>query len=318
MPKLFASEIIIHDKATGEKTPSASRSTTPPTSRASRSTSPASTTAARQSRCVPAHGARAQPFEVQGVMGGSSSQPSEGRGRRTLTLEFTALRTINVENFSEGATHVGRRCAQGGSARVHRVAPGRGQQDGDQTKSCATSAPASATSCATRQARRVSTTTTCCPWTWATAARCSCWGCARTRPSPSATCACRPMTGQHRRFHAHAPALQTRPPARRPCAAMCAGHGAAARNWPSSWRSLPPARWRCLPVPGRHGGQMASHRWAARHFEFMEKPTCPRPSARARRGAGAHPQRHLFELAQLTRERAGLKPLEPTTRRWPS
>jgi cytochrome c biogenesis protein len=104
MPKLFASEIIIHDKATGEKTPArASRSTTPPATRASRFTSPALTMAARQLklRAVPmAPGA--QPFDVEGVVGGSTQLTNKGgaAGGDTMTLEFTALRTINVENFA--------------------------------------------------------------------------------------------------------------------------------------------------------------------------------------------------------------------------
>lgn len=43
-----------------------------------------------------------QPFEVQGVVGGQT-QLDNGSGGQSLTLEFTGLRTINVENFSDQA-----------------------------------------------------------------------------------------------------------------------------------------------------------------------------------------------------------------------
>ncbi len=78
----------------------------------------------------------AQPFDVEGVVGGSTQLTSKGgaAGGDTMTLEFTALRTINVENFAGAAQHVGCRCAQGGFARVRRVPPGRCQQDRDQKR----------------------------------------------------------------------------------------------------------------------------------------------------------------------------------------
>jgi cytochrome c biogenesis protein ResB len=48
MPKLFASDIVIHDKETGEKIPARVEVNHPARHRASRSTSPALTTAGRQ------------------------------------------------------------------------------------------------------------------------------------------------------------------------------------------------------------------------------------------------------------------------------
>ena len=92
MPKLFASEIIIHDKATGEKTPARVEVNHPPATRASRSTNPALTMGLQlKLRAVPmAPGA--QPFDVEGVVGGSTQLTNKGgaAGGDTMTLEFTA------------------------------------------------------------------------------------------------------------------------------------------------------------------------------------------------------------------------------------
>src|SRR5690606_14201908 len=45
----------------------------------------------------------ARGFDIEGVVGGSTELVSQGggSGADTLTLEFTALRTINVENFGD-------------------------------------------------------------------------------------------------------------------------------------------------------------------------------------------------------------------------
>jgi cytochrome c biogenesis protein len=97
MPKLFASDIVIHDFATGEKHPRAWRSTTRSATRASRSTRAASTTAARTSRCARCRWRR-QGFTVEGTIGGSSPITN---GKDKMTLEYTGLRVINVENLSD-------------------------------------------------------------------------------------------------------------------------------------------------------------------------------------------------------------------------
>jgi cytochrome c biogenesis protein len=52
--------------------------------------------------------AGAKAFDVDGVVGGSTQLTNNGgaAGSDTLTLEFTALRTINVENFAGGADNL--------------------------------------------------------------------------------------------------------------------------------------------------------------------------------------------------------------------
>jgi cytochrome c-type biogenesis protein CcsB len=103
MPKLFASDIMLHDRETGAKgARRVSRSTTRPATAAWRSTSRASTTAAprsssRQSRCRP----RPSPSRSTA----SSAAPNctkLGRRTRKADARIHALRVINVENFADG------------------------------------------------------------------------------------------------------------------------------------------------------------------------------------------------------------------------
>ena len=103
MPKLFASEIIIHDKATGEKTPARVEVNHPASYKGIEIYQSSFDDGGSQLklRAVPmAPGA--QPFDVEGVVGGSTQLTNKGgaAGGDTMTLEFTALRTINVENFA--------------------------------------------------------------------------------------------------------------------------------------------------------------------------------------------------------------------------
>ena len=104
MPKLFASEIIIHDKATGEQTPARVEVNHPASYKGIEiyQSSFDDGGSRLKLRAVPmAPGARA--FDVEGVVGSSTElvQPGGAAGDK-LTLEFTALRTINVENFGGG------------------------------------------------------------------------------------------------------------------------------------------------------------------------------------------------------------------------
>ena len=103
MPKLFASEIVIHDKATGEKTPARVEVNHPASYKGIEIYQSSFDDGGSQLklRAVPmAPGA--QPFDVEGVVGGSTQLTNKGgaAGGDTMTLEFTALRTINVENFA--------------------------------------------------------------------------------------------------------------------------------------------------------------------------------------------------------------------------
>ena len=101
MPKLFASEIVIHDKATGEAVPARVEVNHPASYRGIEiyQSSFDDGGSRLQLRAVPlAPGI--QPFDVEGTVGGSTPLAANAAGQ-PYTLEFTALRTINVENFTD-------------------------------------------------------------------------------------------------------------------------------------------------------------------------------------------------------------------------
>ncbi|HWH81671.1 MAG TPA: cytochrome c biogenesis protein ResB, partial [Burkholderiaceae bacterium] len=104
MPKLFASEIVIHDHADGTSTPAVVKVNEPAFHRgvAIYQSSFDDGGSTLKLRGLPMGGAGA-PFEIDGSVGGSS-QISNGDSK--LTLEFTGLRVINVENLG-GAPAVG-------------------------------------------------------------------------------------------------------------------------------------------------------------------------------------------------------------------
>ncbi|ROR50675.1 cytochrome c biogenesis protein [Diaphorobacter nitroreducens] len=101
MPKLFASEIVIHDRATGEATPARVEVNHPVSYRGieiyqSSFDDGGSEVHLRARPMVPG----AEPFDVQGVIGGSTRLTHSGSGEG-MTLEFTGLRVLNVENFGD-------------------------------------------------------------------------------------------------------------------------------------------------------------------------------------------------------------------------
>ena len=104
MPKLFASEVIIHDKHTGEQTAQRIEVNHPAHYKGVEiyQSSFDDGGSSVKMRAVPMDGT-GKPFTVEGVIGGTSEFTRTGEGRSngedTLTLEYTALRTINVENF---------------------------------------------------------------------------------------------------------------------------------------------------------------------------------------------------------------------------
>ena len=109
MPKLFASDIIIHDKATGEKTPARVEVNHPANYKgieiyqSSFDDGGSSVTL----KAIPMSAA-SKPFEIQGTIGGTSALTAGlGAGAQQLTLEYTALRVINVENFAGNAAGSG-------------------------------------------------------------------------------------------------------------------------------------------------------------------------------------------------------------------
>jgi cytochrome c biogenesis protein len=102
MPSLFASEILIHDHETGETFAHRVEVNKPAEHRGiviyQSSFDDGGSTV--KLRAVPMTGGRA--FEVEGQIGGSTQLTSESSGEK-LTLEYTALRVINVENFGAAA-----------------------------------------------------------------------------------------------------------------------------------------------------------------------------------------------------------------------
>jgi cytochrome c biogenesis protein len=103
MPKLFASDIVIHDKETGAKTPARVEVNHPVNYKGieifQSSFDDGGSTV--KLKAVPLIAA-AKPFEVEGVIG-NATQLQNGANDK-LTLEFAALRVFNIENFGkEGA-----------------------------------------------------------------------------------------------------------------------------------------------------------------------------------------------------------------------
>ena len=108
MPKLFASDIVIHDKATGEKTPARVEVNHPVNYKGVEiyQSSFDDGGSGVTLQAIPMAGAT-KPFEIQGTIGGSSSlTQGQGESAEKLTLEYTTLRVINVENFA-GSSKVG-------------------------------------------------------------------------------------------------------------------------------------------------------------------------------------------------------------------
>ncbi|HSW17195.1 MAG TPA: cytochrome c biogenesis protein ResB [Ramlibacter sp.] len=102
MPKLFASEIVIHDRETGEKIPARVEVNHPASHRGIEIYQSSFDDGGSSVRltAVPL-GAQGKRFDIEGVIGGTS-QLSRGDAPQAekMTLEYTSLRTINVENFS--------------------------------------------------------------------------------------------------------------------------------------------------------------------------------------------------------------------------
>lgn len=104
MPKLFASDIVIHDRETGEKIPARVEVNHPVRHRGIEIYQSSFDDGGSRVKlqAVPLNGGK--PFEVEGTIGGSTALT---RGASVdadkMTLEYTALRVINVENFSGNA-----------------------------------------------------------------------------------------------------------------------------------------------------------------------------------------------------------------------
>ncbi len=105
MPKLFASEVVITDKETGEKIPGRIEVNHPLSYRGIEiyQSSFDDGGSSVKLRAVPM-AAGAKVFDIEGVIGGQSNL-AKGDSQEKMTLEYTALRIINVENF--GKTQAG-------------------------------------------------------------------------------------------------------------------------------------------------------------------------------------------------------------------
>ncbi|WP_332825094.1 cytochrome c biogenesis protein ResB [Ramlibacter sp.] len=111
MPKLFASDIVIHDAETGEKIPARVEVNHPVRHRgieiyqSSFDDGGSSVTL----KAVPMDGA-GKTFEVKGTIGGTTELAKGEAAAEKMTLEYTGLRVINVENLADasggGATDV--------------------------------------------------------------------------------------------------------------------------------------------------------------------------------------------------------------------
>ncbi len=113
MPKLFASDIVIHDKETGAKTSARVEVNHPVNYKGveiyQSSFDDGGSTV--KLKAIPLSNA-VKSFDVEGVIG-NSTQLHNGKNEK-LTLEFAALRVLNVENF--GKNGAGGNTGSGGSA----------------------------------------------------------------------------------------------------------------------------------------------------------------------------------------------------------
>ncbi|NDY91198.1 cytochrome c biogenesis protein ResB [Ideonella livida] len=102
MPKLFASEVVVHDRDTGQRHEATIKVNEPFIHRGVAIYQSSFDDGGSEVRLRGLPLSRGgEPFEVGGVVGGSSRLT---RGTETLTLELTGLKVINVENLGAGAT----------------------------------------------------------------------------------------------------------------------------------------------------------------------------------------------------------------------
>lgn len=105
MPKVFASEIVIHDRETGEKIPARVEVNHPARHRGIEiyQSSFDDGGSAVTLTSVPLDGS-GKSFEVKGSIGASTelTRGQDGAAEK-MTLEYTGLRVINVENLADGA-----------------------------------------------------------------------------------------------------------------------------------------------------------------------------------------------------------------------
>ncbi len=103
MPKLFASEVVIHDKETGEKKDARIEVNHPASYKGIEIYQSSFDDGGSQVQ-LQARSFRPgiKPFMVEGVIGNSQKLEAADIGGQPAMLEFTALRVLNVENLSGG------------------------------------------------------------------------------------------------------------------------------------------------------------------------------------------------------------------------
>ena len=143
MPKLFASQIVIHDRETGTQTATTVKVNEPAFHRgvAIYQSSFDDGGSKLSLKALPL-GSGGQPFDIEGTVGGSTTLRTEA-GERRMTLEFIGLRVINVENMAARGTastgsatdvrgvdlasslnkHLGSGAKGGGDKGLHNVGP---------------------------------------------------------------------------------------------------------------------------------------------------------------------------------------------------
>ena len=107
MPKLFASDVVIHDNETGAAVPARIEVNHPARYKGveiyQSSFDDGGSAVTLQAQPLFAGG---KPYALQGVIGGAP-QPIQGANGEAMTLELTSLRTINVENFADNGAASG-------------------------------------------------------------------------------------------------------------------------------------------------------------------------------------------------------------------
>jgi cytochrome c biogenesis protein len=109
MPKLFASDIVIHDKATGEQVSARVEVNHPASYRGIEIYQSSFDDGGSKLRLrAQSLDGRTRPFDLEGTVGGSSELAPHTAGAAAatetpLTVEYTGLRVINVENFAAPA-----------------------------------------------------------------------------------------------------------------------------------------------------------------------------------------------------------------------
>ncbi|MBI5275219.1 MAG: cytochrome c biogenesis protein ResB [Burkholderiales bacterium] len=105
MPKLFASEIVIHDRETGKQVPARVEVNRPASYKGIEiyQSSFDDGGSAVKLAALPMDG-RGKRFEIEGTIGGTSPLTrGQGGGADKMTLEYTGLRVMNVEDLGAGA-----------------------------------------------------------------------------------------------------------------------------------------------------------------------------------------------------------------------